>query len=671
MAIAAVQVGGRTIHSIFKLQKGNLTKQSQKDMSDSVRTAIKCLLEPSDIPLFMVLIDEVSTLSPVLFNHINWALQQVYQNIKPFGGIAVVLVGDFYQLPPSGEKQTLVDVLVKKYVFNAVDLNEHSVTAAELFRPFKKIELIENLRASEDPLHSLLVQKLRSTNLGEYPLEEHFFKNKVYEKYILKDEDVRNDIENSIMQAPCLVTGNFLKDFIVSRIGPNVARLRGVPFITWKKRVTTNVDVLSTDELYAENPTLYGYFVPGCGGYLIQKINNDLDLTNGTPVRMHSITLNVDKPSIAITDEDEDQRTEQIDVSAEQFDDGDSKPNPKRDNDLNSISNARPGDVIEINLPLSVNVELVQGGNSEFDWERKVSQYRYITLVPGKVVFPIFLSRMDKYGKYFHPILRRNIYLNVMHHPYELDTAATFNKAQGRTMSKVNCDLNHPVTTPYISYEHIFVWLSRVRKGNDAKIMPFTNGYEHLLKLRPANPLVIYMNSIDEDGMFDVEMAKTAMGTLREAELKLKASHPQKAKVVRGAGRGDDGREDRNSTSVRGRGYGGGRSQLRRGRGRGVRSTSAGRGSAEVVQPEIPQTVPSTEFGGTSTTVATTVEGAGNTHSTAIGNTNSGDTTHLCDNRNEIFLLQNLGVSCYVNVIIQLFRHTHVSKTIIFQTISF
>jgi hypothetical protein len=225
MAIAAVQVGGRTIHSIFKLQKGNLTKQSQKDMSDSVRTAIKCLLEPSDIPLFMVLIDEVSTLSPVLFNHINWALQQVYQNNEPFGGIAVVLVGDFYQLPPSGEKQTLVDVLVKKYVFNAVDLNEHSVTAAELFRPFKKIELIENLRASEDPLHSLLVQKLRSTNLGEYPLEEHFFKNKVYEKYILKDDDVRNDIGNSIMQAPCLVTGNFLKDFIVSRIGPNVARL--------------------------------------------------------------------------------------------------------------------------------------------------------------------------------------------------------------------------------------------------------------------------------------------------------------------------------------------------------------------------------------------------------------------------------------------------------------
>jgi hypothetical protein len=109
----------------------------------------------------MVLIDEVSTLSPVLFNHINWALQQVYQNIKPFGGIAVALVGDFYQLPPSGEKQTLVDVLVKKYVFNAVDLNEHSVTAAELFRPFKKIELIENLRASEDPSHSLLVQKLR------------------------------------------------------------------------------------------------------------------------------------------------------------------------------------------------------------------------------------------------------------------------------------------------------------------------------------------------------------------------------------------------------------------------------------------------------------------------------------------------------------------------------
>jgi hypothetical protein len=259
-----------------------------------------------------------------------------------------------------------------------------------------------------------------------------------------------------------------------------------------------------------------------------------------------------------------------------------------------------------------------------------------------------------------------------------LDTAATFNKAQGRTMRKVNCVLNHPAKTPFISYEHIFVWLSRVRKGNDAKIMPFTNGYEHLRRLRPAKELVIYMNAINDHGYFDVQMATTAMIALTEVDTKHDAENPKKAKGDQGASRGrgrgrgqvgslDSGRGEAAESDWSGRrgGLRGGRSQYRRG-GLGSASILTSRGSDNRVGSS--DFILATDTGQITGEAGRDGSVGGDGGGGGVGgqdDTVFAESSRSFDTRSDIYLLKNLGVSCYANVIVQLFRHIPVSIIVV------
>ncbi len=50
----------------------------------------------------MLIIDEISMLHKKQFDLVNEVLQFFRENDKAFGGIQVVLCGDFFQLPPIG-----------------------------------------------------------------------------------------------------------------------------------------------------------------------------------------------------------------------------------------------------------------------------------------------------------------------------------------------------------------------------------------------------------------------------------------------------------------------------------------------------------------------------------------------------------------------------------------
>jgi ATP-dependent DNA helicase PIF1 len=48
----------------------------------------------------LLIIDEISMMTPDLFEKLNELAKRIRSNKRPFGGIQVLLVGDFYQLPP-------------------------------------------------------------------------------------------------------------------------------------------------------------------------------------------------------------------------------------------------------------------------------------------------------------------------------------------------------------------------------------------------------------------------------------------------------------------------------------------------------------------------------------------------------------------------------------------
>ncbi|SKC69637.1 ATP-dependent DNA helicase [Okibacterium fritillariae] len=90
--VAALNVGGQTIHSLFRLPIG-LIADHDLDQPDNVRK----LLNSIDT----LVIDEVSMVNADLMDGIDRSLRQARQRrLEPFGGVQVVLFGDPYQLAP-------------------------------------------------------------------------------------------------------------------------------------------------------------------------------------------------------------------------------------------------------------------------------------------------------------------------------------------------------------------------------------------------------------------------------------------------------------------------------------------------------------------------------------------------------------------------------------------
>lgn len=97
--IASTHIGGMTIHSWSGIGiKNNLSKAELRAIStnDYVLKRIG--------PAKVLIIDEISMLPPEALQMIDLICKEIKKNVLPFGGIQVVLVGDFFQLPPVVKK---------------------------------------------------------------------------------------------------------------------------------------------------------------------------------------------------------------------------------------------------------------------------------------------------------------------------------------------------------------------------------------------------------------------------------------------------------------------------------------------------------------------------------------------------------------------------------------
>ena len=93
--IAACALGGTTINSFFGIGLGD---GSCADMVKRVmkNEHVKAKINSTD---FLV-IDEVSMMEGEMFDKLDEVAKKVRANNEPFGGLVLILTGDFYQLPP-------------------------------------------------------------------------------------------------------------------------------------------------------------------------------------------------------------------------------------------------------------------------------------------------------------------------------------------------------------------------------------------------------------------------------------------------------------------------------------------------------------------------------------------------------------------------------------------
>lgn len=89
--VAALQLGGQTIHSFFGLPPRLIDPDQVKPRAQK-RTLMR--------KLERLVIDEISMVRVDMLDAVDRSLRIARSNPAPFGGVQVVLVGDFLQLPP-------------------------------------------------------------------------------------------------------------------------------------------------------------------------------------------------------------------------------------------------------------------------------------------------------------------------------------------------------------------------------------------------------------------------------------------------------------------------------------------------------------------------------------------------------------------------------------------
>lgn len=114
--IAATQLSGMTIHSFLGI--GAKEEITEKEVAELLKR--RYLLKRLS-SLDVLIIDEISMLSSITLANIDRVCQAFKNSSLPFGGIQIVLSGDFFQLPPV-EKNGISELLYQSEKWEELEL---------------------------------------------------------------------------------------------------------------------------------------------------------------------------------------------------------------------------------------------------------------------------------------------------------------------------------------------------------------------------------------------------------------------------------------------------------------------------------------------------------------------------------------------------------------------
>ena len=555
--IAAVNIDGSTVCSIFKIHESgtncspHLDGDNFKEMRERLHGSELCC----------VVIDEVSTIDSKVLALLSYRLQQLTGNTEiPFGGIPILLVGDFNQLGPVMKTFLPIDMMnwatrvrrqkSRPYVGDIptppvpisegrpkmyVGQKKHTIgvsfsgdsTAkqdrkkeeekAQRFKPdslayygcslfgsFRRFHLHEQNRASQDPNHTDFVQRLSSgtpIDLVDILGYKH-----------LTRQDIADDPGWNF--APVLVSTN-LERLNITREKSRLWAVKNCTFVfKWKTVTSQHVNMPPPNEVDAireENALFWQFWVSGAPANIRNNINPELALVNGSPVTAHSLTF---------VNQDEHRRL--LDYL-----DGPLAP--------------PYGTEIEIEAPLSANMAIqptLDGKPMTKKRSEQLEQLRKLSIVPctdesSPIVIPI-TKLMTKGGqtgsdnrfvyKTYFPLVPIATVVSRPVFPFDLSFAITVHKAQGRTLEKMVVDMtDHPTHYTRMKFAAVFVALSRVRCGNDIRILRHAargksfckfDAYSYLTKLVPCKYCMAFYHGYvkpddweTEGMMWDMERA--------------------------------------------------------------------------------------------------------------------------------------------------------------------
>ncbi|OGZ20287.1 MAG: hypothetical protein A2494_01070 [Candidatus Lloydbacteria bacterium RIFOXYC12_FULL_46_25] len=150
--IAATHMGGMTIHAWSGLGIRDTLDEYELDALES-RQYLWKRMEHAKV----LIIDEISMLHHFRIDLVDKILRAFKRNDEPFGGIQVVLCGDFFQLPPvSRYGEPKAEFVYKSDAWKALDL---------------KICYLEEQHRQTDPTYLRILNDIRENSVSEDTLE--------------------------------------------------------------------------------------------------------------------------------------------------------------------------------------------------------------------------------------------------------------------------------------------------------------------------------------------------------------------------------------------------------------------------------------------------------------------------------------------------------------------
>lgn len=158
--IAAINAGGQTIHSFFKLPFHPLLPDDPKFSARNLKNTLKYNKQHVKLlqRLELIVIDEISMVRADIIDMIDRILRVYCSDMRtPFAGKQVLLIGDVFQLEPvvtADEKDILSRFYPNAFFFSARVFHEMRLVSIELTKVFRQqdplfIRILDHIRAGQ------------------------------------------------------------------------------------------------------------------------------------------------------------------------------------------------------------------------------------------------------------------------------------------------------------------------------------------------------------------------------------------------------------------------------------------------------------------------------------------------------------------------------------------
>ena len=509
--MAASLIGGVLFLSTFKVStKEEGTKKynndrplKEPDQIDEFRQAIQ------SCKLIILVIDEISQFTPVWLSVLNARLQQAMGNNKPFGGIVMIFMGDFMQIPPvAGYSIPRAMIKFAQLIGSQENSSgdnlkiynsKHMFQGCLLLSKFKCTRLEQIVRSINDPEYSAFTASIAKGNTPDVnqmvdmikPLSRHDFL-----------------MDPSWLLATFLVKTNHERISISYFLMKQYAKHKGLPIIRWRNQVAAASNNVSEEDMadaidLDDNACFWVYFVYGIPGILLANINPKLRLANGTRVQYHSLTF---------------------------------KDCQTKSNVFKRFRNAQGGDIVTLSKeeePIAINVQVLDPHGERLCKPFGLPKCSLAQSDVPSVVVAI-VSGADSVS--FESIVESNTHgafkvVTYERFPLMPALSLTIDKAQGCTLDKVvYLAENRPPQTLDMTHAKFLVSISRVQHRQDIRAMyPLKKDgtvdfdeMQHISKLKPDKYTMAFLAGYPEGSKRAKWDSKSALAYLLPTKASIK-----------------------------------------------------------------------------------------------------------------------------------------------------